>query len=379
MWQFNNITKPSLYIHIPFCRRKCLYCDFYSINYKKDIASSYIDILCRQIKQLNNDFSTIYIGGGTPTVLEFKLLKKFLKTLRKFSVEEFTIEANPESLTQKKIKLFLDEGINRLSIGIQSLKEEKLKKLGRLHSEKEAKEAVFLTKRSGFKNVNIDLIFGVWQENFRSWQKELKEATELPITHISCYSLTYEKGTPLYREVKAKRIIPLEDKKIADMYKYTLDYLPKKGFLQYEVSNFSKKGYQCKHNLNYWQNGSYLGLGPSASSYIEGVRSKNISSVKEYIKRVRENKPIIVEKEKLSLKRRVKEYASLKIRCKEGIDFEEFRRKTGFDFWELEGENIKHLIDYKLIKFKRKNKKIIGVALTKKGFLFSDTASAYFV
>jgi oxygen-independent coproporphyrinogen-3 oxidase len=349
------------------------------VDYQKDLAATFIEILCGQIKKLENNFFTIYIGGGTPTVLDLPLLEKLLDSLIKFSPCEFSIEANPESLDKDKIKLFLDKGINRLSIGVQSLREEKLKKLGRLHSVKQAKEKIFLVKKCGFKNINIDLIFGVWQENFRSWQKELKEATELPITHISCYSLTYEKGTSLYREVKAKRIIPLEDKKVADMYRYTLDYLPKKGFLQYEVSNFSKKGFLCKHNLNYWCNNPYLGLGPTATSYIKGVRMQNVSSVKEYIKRVKEDKEIIVKKERLSLKRKAKEYASLKIRCKEGIDFEEFKRKAGFDFWELEKEELSFLLEHKLIEFKKRNKEIKGIYLTKKGFLFADTVSSTFL
>jgi oxygen-independent coproporphyrinogen-3 oxidase len=356
--------------------KKCIYCDFYSVESRKDLTIAFLEILCQQIEKLEGNFFTIYIGGGTPTVLDLPLLEKLLNSLTKFSPLEFTIEANPESLSKDKIELFLDKGINRLSIGVQSLRYDKLKKLGRLHSVKEAKEKIFLAKKCGFKNISIDLIFGVWEEDFKNWQQELEEAIKLPITHISCYSLTYEKDTPLYREVKAKKIIPLKEKKVADMYKYTLDYLPKKGFLQYEVSNFSKKGFLCKHNLNYWRNNPYLGLGPSAASYIEGLRTQNVSSVEDYIKRVRENKEIIVRKERLSPKRRAKEYACLKIRCKEGIDFEEFKKKTGLDFWKLEAPELSFLLKHKLIKFKKRNKKIKGISLTKKGFLFADTVSS---
>ncbi|MBU2504692.1 MAG: radical SAM protein, partial [Candidatus Omnitrophica bacterium] len=175
----------SLYIHIPFCRKKCFYCDFYSVNYKENLASVYIETLCKQIDKLEDDFSTIYIGGGTPTVLGAPHLGKLLKSLKRVSkkVIEFTVEANPESLDEANIELFLAEGVNRLSIGAQSVNEGKLKKLGRIHSVKQAQEAVFLAKKKGFKNISIDLIFGLWNEDLAGWQEELSWAVKLPVTH----------------------------------------------------------------------------------------------------------------------------------------------------------------------------------------------------
>jgi oxygen-independent coproporphyrinogen-3 oxidase len=371
----------SLYLHIPFCRKKCIYCDFYSIEYRSDIASSYIDILCKQINKLDSDFSTIYIGGGTPTVLEISLWKKLFRSLARFyrSRVEFTIEANPESLCRDKIKLFLDEGVNRISIGVQSLYEDKLQKLTRIHSAQEGEEKVLLAKREGFKNINIDLIFGVWDEELSSWRKELRKVVSMPITHISAYSLTVEEKTPLFKKLKEGNLPPLNEEVIAQMYEFNLDYLPWKGFLQYEVSNFSKRGYQCQHNLNYWHNNSYVGLGPSAVSYLEGVRKKNVSDCGEYIKRAKRNEVPFDYQEKLKPLQKAKETAAVKIRCKEGIDFQEFKSKTGYDFLRVARNDIKDFIKQGILRYKKKRGKIKGLCLTKKGFLFSDTVSSAFL
>jgi oxygen-independent coproporphyrinogen-3 oxidase len=348
----------SLYIHIPFCQKKCIYCDFYSIRYQDNIASNYIDILCKQISALGEDFSTIYVGGGTPTVLEIRLLEKLLKSLGRISrkTEEFTIEANPESLDRDKVKLFLEQGVNRISIGVQSIYGGKLKNLSRIHSAKQAFGAVSLAKNNGFKNISIDFIFGVWGETLVDWKKELKIAVNLPVTHLSVYSLTYEKGTLLYKKIMRNLIKPLDDETSAEMYAYALDYLPKKGFSHYEVSNFAKRGYQCKHNWVYWENKPHIGLGPSAVSYKEGVREKNTANISQYIQKVKNNQSPVVFRESLSPLRRAKETASLKIRTKEGIKFSWFKEKTGFDFLSLESKAINGLISDSLIEY-IKNKK----------------------
>ena len=306
----------SLYIHIPFCRRKCIYCDFYSINYKKDIASRYIDVLSKEITALDSSFSTIYIGGGTPTIIDLELLKRLLISLRKVSknVKEFTVEANPESIDKGKIKLLLREGVNRISIGVQSCFAGKLKKLTRLHSYPEARDKILMAKEEGFKNIGIDLIFGVWGQDLQSWKEELKIAVNLPIEHISTYSLTYEKKTPLFRKIRSEKIRPLEDEVVGKMYEFAMDYLPKAGFFQYEVSNFSRPGYACQHNLNYWENNSYQGLGPSAASYHQGIRMKNICDIKEYIKRREIGMSTFKERENLPPFKKAKEFAKDKYR-----------------------------------------------------------------
>ena len=211
----------SLYIHIPFCRKKCIYCDFCSVPYQKEIARQYIATLSRQVDNLEPGFSSVYIGGGTPTVLDIALWEKLLSALKRVLGGgcEFTVEANPESLDEARIDLFRKNKVNRLSIGIQSLSKEKLRRLGRIHSRDEAIDKVHLACRKGFKNISADMIFGVWQEKLDSWKRELKQLVKLPLNHISLYALTCEKGTSLFKQVKKKETTLLDEKTAADMYK----------------------------------------------------------------------------------------------------------------------------------------------------------------
>ena len=368
----------SLYIHIPFCRRKCVYCDFYSAIYDPHLASSYIDILIRQIGSLDGPFSTVYVGGGTPTALDNKVLERLLKAVKAKAgaVAEFTVEANPESVDDDKVKLLLAGGVNRLSIGIQSLDERKLKRLGRIHNARKGRESVLLAVKRGFANISADLIFGVWDERPEDWEKELDEAAGLPVEHISCYSLTYEKATPLFAALKNKSVMPLEDDLVARMYEEAIRRLSVRGFKQYEVSNFAKAGFECKHNLNYWNNDPYIGIGASAVSYIEGVRSKNVARVEEYVRRYEEGRSLEESSEKLSPVRRAKETAAVKIRTKEGIDFGWFKEKTGYDFLELEKKAVSELLEKDLIKYKKDGTIPTGIALKRTGFLFCDTVSS---
>ena len=369
---------PSLYIHIPFCKRKCIYCNFYSKVYDVDDASYFIDVLVSQINSLPRAIHSIYVGGGTPSALPRGLLEKLLVSLKGFSIKsgEFTIEANPESLDGEKINLLRDLGVNRLSIGVQSLDERKLKKLGRIHTCAKAKQSVELSYKMGFKNISADLMFGIWGEEIGSWKKELDEIVRLPITHVSCYELTYEKSTPLFSALLNKSILPLDEEITASMYEMTIDTLALRGFKQYEVSNFAKPGCESKHNMHYWENNPYIGLGPSAVSYIGGVRSRNVSDVKEYIDKFENGKSITEFSEKLSPIRSAKETAAVKIRTKEGIDFEWFKAKTGYDFLKLEIKAIDELIAKDLIKYRMEGDRVTGIALKRKGFLFCDTVSS---
>jgi oxygen-independent coproporphyrinogen-3 oxidase len=372
---------PSLYIHIPFCKRKCIYCNFYSDIYDENTARSFVDALVPQIGLIDFRPSTIYIGGGTPSALAVGLLSGLLKSLQKVMSPgaEFTIEANPESLSEDNLKLFLDHGVNRLSIGVQSMRGEKLRKLGRIHSAAKAKESVCLASRRGFSNISVDLIFGVWGESPESWKKELEEAVRLPITHVSCYELTYEKDTPLYEALENKSVAPLDEDETASMYEAAIGALALRGIKQYEVSNFARPGYECAHNMNYWENNEYLGLGPSAVSYLNGVRRKNISDINEYLLRFEEERSLIESEEKLSPIKRARETAAIKIRTRDGIDFKWFKEKTGYDFLELEKGPVSSLIEEGLIKYKKSDDIPSGVMLKRKGFLFCDTVSSAFM
>ncbi|MCP4653651.1 MAG: radical SAM family heme chaperone HemW [Candidatus Omnitrophica bacterium] len=358
-----------LYIHIPFCRKKCPYCDFYSITYHQELAENYINVLSGQIAELDGRFSTIYIGGGTPSVLSWRLLAKLLESIKPSRKVEFTIEVNPESLDKEKLKLFLDNGVNRISIGVQSLRGDKLKKLERIHSTADALSAIDESSSAGFENISIDLMYGVWGETLSSWQSELKRAVTLPIQHISAYGLTIEKNTLLFN-----RGILLDDGPPSEMYKFNLEFLPQQGFNQYEVSNFSRHGFKCQHNLNYWENNSYVGVGAGAVSFKDGARTKNIADVNEYIARVKSAKTVITFSESLSALERAKETAAIKLRTKKGVFFSDFYQKTGFHFLEWNKQGLLQLLEDGLLTY-RKNEKgeKIGVFPTSKGFLFCDT------
>lgn len=365
----------GLYIHIPFCRRKCPYCDFYSVPYEPGGAAEYIDIVTKQVRKLNTKFSTVYIGGGTPTVLSPFLLRRLLKTLRPYYAAggEHTIEANPESLDEEKLRILYSGGINRLSIGVQSFRDDKLKFLGRVHDRAQAFQAIKAARTCGFTNVGIDLIYGVPLETLSDWKEELRIASGLPLKHISCYALTCEAHTPFYR--LRRRIC--EDT-AARMYASTMKFLDFCGFKHYEISNYARRRFQCRHNLGYWANGPYVGIGASASSYTGGIRTKNISGVNEYIRRVRENQPVISSSERLTARRRAAETAALNIRRVSGIDFKEFKKVTGFDFWQVtDRKTITPFIRQRLLSYRRdRSKNIRGIALTRRGFLYADTISS---
>ena len=376
--------KSALYIHIPFCREKCLYCDFYSSQYSESLANSYISVILKQLQGLSQNFSSIYIGGGTPSILNLDLLDKLLSGLKKFIKPdiEFTIEVNPESADEEKLRLFIERGVNRVSIGVQSFDDKKLNSLGRIHGASEANRAIELSKKSGFKNISIDMIFGVAGENLKAWHAELEKAAGFDIQHISCYSLSYEKSTPLFRMREKKAIVPLDDEIMAEMYKYTMSYLPGAGFEHYEVSNFAKLGFECEHNLNYWDNNPYIGLGPSAVSYVDGSRSENVRDAEEYVDRYEKGVSLVVYSEKLSGIRRAKETAGVKIRVKQGIDYDWFKNKTGFDFEDImEKGSLDELFRDNLLEYKidKTTQEWIGIKLTEKGFLFSDTVSSAFL
>lgn len=378
-----NFDKQGLYIHVPFCRQKCLYCDFYSCLYDEALADSYVSVILKQIQGLNRKFPTIYIGGGTPGILSPGLLNKLLSGLNKFIKDdtEFTIEVNPESVDEEKLKLFIEKGVNRISIGVQSFDDKKLKSLGRIHNAKQAVEAIELSKKAGFKNINVDMIFGTAGENLDAWQAELAKAAGFGIQHISCYSLSYEKDTPLFKMKERRDVVPLDEEISAEMYMRAMSYLPGAGFSHYEISNFAKPGFECRHNLSYWDNNPYISFGPSAVSYIDGARFEYIHDIEEYIDRHEKGVGLIGGMERLSGQRMAKETAGVKIRTAQGIDFDWFKGKTGFDFEDMEKDALGELFKDNLLEYKidEATRERTGVRLTKRGFLFSDTVSAAFL
>ena len=315
----------SVYIHIPFCRNICSYCDFCKLLYKKDWADLYLDKLNEEIldRYLDDEIKTIYIGGGTPSCLSLSQIKKLLEICHNFHLSsqiEFTFECNLDDITEEILYLLKLNGVNRLSIGIQSFNQVNLNFLNRQHTLEEAEEKMALIRKLGFNNVNIDLMYALPTEDLSILKKDLTMFLKLEPDHISTYSLMIEPHTMLYQ----KRIKPIIEDMDALMYKTIIKTLEKKGYHHYEVSNFAKEGYESKHNLTYWNNEEYYGFGLGASGYIDDIRYTNTKSLKNYLDGFYRG-----EQEILSLKDVMDNELMLGFRKCEGVSLEKFKQKFG--------------------------------------------------
>ena len=367
------MKKISIYIHIPFCRHKCIYCDFYSIITDESI-NEYISALCQEIEyysvQNNYEVETIYFGGGTPSLLSANQIENILNHIRKnFYVQpnaETTIETNPGTVDLQKLIDFRQIEINRISIGVQTFDENELKFLTRIHDKNSAVETVLNAEKAGFANINLDLIFNLPGQTKNIWKQNLEKAIELPITHISTYSLILERGTILNKMVLDGKVVLQDDDYDADLYEYTIDFLTKKGFIQYEVSNFCKSGFECLHNLNYWQHKNYLGFGTSSHSFLDNKRWWNYSSLKMYIENIKRKKTAVRSFEILNINELEQEYIMLAMRSK-GINIKEFINKFGEDFFIRNKNHLDEIVSKGYLiqtdEFFR---------LTQKGFLVCD-------
>lgn len=331
----------SIYIHIPFCSHKCSYCDFYSLITDANIFP-FVESVCNEINEMAKKYSqqkieTIFFGGGTPSLLETELIEKIINEIAKnFTITEnceITLETNPGTVNKQKLQAFKSIGINRLSIGVQTFNEEELKFLTRIHDKHTAISTVENAFQSGFENINVDLIFNLPGQSKKIWNENLSIACGLPVKHISAYSLILERGTILNKMVLDGKIKLQDDDYDAELYEYTIDYLTQKNFLQYEVSNFSKEGFQCKHNLNYWRHRNYLGFGPSAHSFFSDERWWNYTSLKMYIESIKSRGNAIRSNEKLSSKQLENEFVMLALRST-GLDLDEYQNKFSKNFFK---------------------------------------------
>ena len=271
----------SLYIHVPFCIRKCPYCDFFSVT-DLSMTESYTNAVVRNIKAAGGRFDTVYFDGGTPSLLTAEQFSRILSAADICKDAEITTEANPNSVTPAYLRELKAVGFDRISFGVQSFNDSELQSLGRLHTAAEAVSAINSAKDAGFENVSADLMLAVSGQTHQSLRDNLKTITELPLTHISAYMLKVEEGTPLSSDTKALENIP-DDDDTADMYLETVEFLDSHGFKQYEISNFAKDGFECQHNLKYWRCQEYLGIGPSAHSFTDGQRYFCPPSIKDFI------------------------------------------------------------------------------------------------
>ena len=368
------MIKAGIYVHIPFCTVKCMYCDFYSITEREDSIDRFINAIIKEIEVCDVDFShwtidTIFFGGGTPSLLKGYQIDKIISALSKkydlSSLIEFTIEVNPGETTIEDLKLYKQYGVNRLSIGVQSFQPNLLRFLSRNHGRKEIFETYNNARAIGYENINLDLIHSLPKQTLEIWGKDLKEVINLQPEHISAYGLTVEKGTKLFTMVKDK-IIHMPDNDLnARFYQNTLENLTAFGYELYEISNFSKPGLQCKHNIHYWDIEPYLGFGPSAHSFDNKYRWNNIKSLDLYLNNIESSKPVKINEYLLSNIDRVNETIGFGLRMSSGVDLNRLPKKYKKD------------LEKKLIMVEQKFKDCFkwrgsNVQLTSKGILFAD-------
>ena len=325
-----------LYVHIPFCLKRCIYCDFVSGIYDPEKATDYISALKTEISTFQNKepLETLFIGGGTPTALSDMLLKEL--TTHIFSHFNFrenyeaTIEANPGTIDRSKLESLISSGINRISIGVQSFNNDLLVFMGRIHNSEEAEQAVGMARKAGFENISIDLIYGIPGQTMSIWQETLEKAVRLNPEHISTYELTYEKGTELHNMFNEGNIINLpEEDLIVEMYEYAIDFLKSNGFSHYEISNFALPGYECRHNLNYWDRGEYYGAGLGAHSFVDHRRFFNVRELDRYIGLVLNNQSPVDAIEKITKDMALSEALFLGLRKTNGISLEILAKAFG--------------------------------------------------
>jgi len=387
----------SLYVHIPFCIRRCIYCDFVSGVYDSKKAEEYLDALKKEILYIPPDtqISSLYIGGGTPSVLSADALTDLIIYILNhfYFIENYesTIEANPKTADREKLGVIRSLGTNRISIGAQSFNDSELACLGRLHSSLEAEQAVCMAGESGYKNIGIDLIYGIPGQDIDSWRKTLQRTVSLKPKHISTYELTAEQGTLLYELIKTKKLKPVEEEKIIEMYNYAIDYLNAEGFLHYEISNFAIPGYECRHNLNYWNRGEYYGAGLGAHSFTGGKRFFNTDKLGDYIRVLSENKSPVMESENINGDKALSEAIFLGLRKTRGIDLVNMSESHGRDVLTKYKKEVEELQREGLIEIYSSSQSSgtsrsdcckdssSYIRLTRKGFLLSNEVFARFI
>ncbi|MGP8320460.1 MAG: radical SAM family heme chaperone HemW [Methanosarcinaceae archaeon] len=367
----------GIYIHIPFCSKKCPYCDFYSIT-DHSLKQPFIEALIQEMQMVSSHAlvcDTLYFGGGTPSVFKAKNIERILENAyRLFNFlhdSEITIEVNPGTVTTEKLEGYHSIGINRINIGVQSFNDEFLDFLGRIHSSNDADLTIRGARKAGFDNIGIDLIYGIPGQTRKTWLSDLRRAVKFEPEHLSCYMLTYEKGTPLDREREQGRFKPASGSLFGELFETTMEYLTAHGYVQYEISNFAKNVSKIsRHNFKYWSFSPYLGFGPSAHSFIEPRRYWNCRSVKKYIENIKEGRLPIEEKEILSKEQRMMEMVYLGLRKTGGIDIDAIDENLGINFRQIFAEKIKQLQeDGYILPLQPKN----HCVLSRKGMLFLDS------
>ena len=368
----------SAYVHIPFCTQICYYCDFSKVFIKNQPVDSYLEHLLEEFRSYDiQKLSTLYIGGGTPTALSAPQLEVLLDGLTKnldLSVlEELTIEANPGDLDADKIAVLKNSAVNRVSLGVQTFDDKMLKKIGRSHLEKDIYENIDRLKLAGFDNISIDLIYALPGQTMEQVKENVAKAIGLDIPHMSLYSLILENHTVFMNRMRRGKLPLPKEELEAEMFEYIIAELERAGFEHYEISNFSKSGFESRHNLMYWDNAEYYGIGAGASGYVNGIRYKNHGPIRHYLSAVEEGNARITE-EHLSQKERMEEEMFLGLRKKSGVSMVRFEEKFGRSFDGLYGEIVRELVQQGLMQIENDR-----VRMTKRGLFLGDTVAERFI
>ncbi len=377
----------GVYVHVPFCRRRCGYCDFYSTVLEPGRVGPFLDALDGEIARWADRVDltavrTLFIGGGTPTALPPDALERIIEAVRdaigrsagRGPVEEFTVEANPATVSPELAGRLRRLGVDRLSIGAQSFDAGDLAVLDRAHDPGETAESVRVARSAGFENISLDLIFAVPGQTARRWRANLSAAVELGVEHLSCYGLTIEPGTPLAAQVAGGRVVPAEEGPAAAMYRAAIGGLRSAGLEQYEISNFARSGRQCAHNLLYWRNRDWLGLGPAAASHLDGWRFRRPGDLERYV--ATGGRDDFEQVERLSGAAAVGEAAMLALRLREGLDANEFARRYGADPRMLWAEPIRRHADLGLLEWSDGRLRLTEAALPVADSVLADFLAA---
>lgn len=376
----------SLYVHVPFCAHKCEYCAFYSHAPNGEVVNRYIDALTTEMGMVAADLKpkTIFFGGGTPSLLTLKQWDTVLATMMRLNLlgaEEFTVECNPATVSADKARLLRSYGVNRISMGVQSLDEKLLDRLGRIHTRDMVFKSFDILRSEGFTNINLDLMFAIPGQTMEIWRNTLREIAAMQSEHLSCYEVIYEEDTPLFHQLQAGEF-DVDEELACAMHEELIDFAGASGFQQYEVANFAKNEGEpkeipsraCRHNVNYWRGGSFYGLGPSAAGYVNGIRTKNWSNTQLYCEQLEKGKRAIEFQEKLPPLAAAGEIAAFGLRMNSGWPIGEFKQRTGYDLreeWNQEINNLQKLgyatIDPEYFR------------LTRQGLRYADWAAELFL
>ncbi len=343
----------ALYIHIPFCAAKCSYCSFNSYTGLEGLQGRYVDSLCLELQKCAPEgdiepLKTIFLGGGTPTFLSASLLRKVLSScLALFPVApdaEISIEANPGTVDAEKLDILKGVGVNRISLGVQSFHDRELGRIGRIHSAAEAVRAVDMARTAGFQNLSIDLMYGLPGQDSGSWRTSLDTALSLGLNHLSLYQLTVEEETPLERMVREDRLQLPGDDEVVAMDEISAELTTAAGLFQYEISNYAQPGYQCRHNITYWQNSDYLGVGSGAVSCLRGCRRRNVAGPEQYCRLVEAGKSVVLEEETLETDASFRETVIMGLRLNRGVSIDRLQTRYGLLPESYYGKTLRRLI-----------------------------------